>query len=82
MTFDILINEKQYTKEYVEVQTINSFTGETELKNKITILKQKLRRKEKTINNLKDLLDDLRNKCLIDGEHERLIENHFSGKNS
>ncbi|KAL5245952.1 hypothetical protein ACI65C_013360 [Semiaphis heraclei] len=76
---DILINEKQYTKD-VEVQIINSFTGETELKNKIKILKQKLRRKENTINNLKDLLDDLGNKGLIDGEHGRLIENHFSGE--
>ncbi|KAE9537604.1 hypothetical protein AGLY_006627 [Aphis glycines] len=78
---DTLTNETQSTKD-VEVQTINSFTGKTELRNKIKILKQKLRRKENKINNLKDLLDDLHNKGLIDGEHGRLIENNFNGKNS
>lgn len=44
------------------------------------MLQQKLRRKDKKINNLKDLLNDLRDQGLIDGESGRLIENNFNGK--
>lgn len=50
------------------------------LKNEIKMLKQKLRRREKKIKNLKDLLNDLQGQGLIDDEPGRLIENHFSGE--
>jgi len=64
----------------VGVQTINSYSNEIVLKNEIKMLKQKLRRKEKKIKNLKDLLNDLQGQGLIDDEPGRLIENHFSGE--
>lgn len=63
-----------------EVQTANSYTSELLLRKKIKILQQKLRRKDKKIYNLQELLNDLKTKGLIDGEPINIIENSFSGK--
>lgn len=63
-----------------EVQTANTYTSELLLKKKIRTLQQKLRRKDKKLYNLKELLNDLKSKGLIDGEPVNIIEYSFSGK--
>lgn len=62
-----------------EVQTTNTYTNEFLLKHKIKILRQKLRRKEKKITNLDNLLKNLKNEGFIDSEQQNLMLGNFNG---
>lgn len=62
-TFDEIV----LTTNNKEVQTVNTYISELLLKKKIRTLQQKLRREEKKIFNLQELLSDLKSKGLIDG---------------
>jgi len=53
--------------------------SKAKLKNKIKLLQQQVRRQNKSIKNLKDLLKDLKKKNLIDKEAEELIMDKFDG---
>lgn len=64
----------------VEVQTDNYYPDEEILKNKIQILQQKLRRKNKKIENLEDLLSNLKNRGLLEDEPQTIIASNFKGK--
>lgn len=64
----------------VEVQTDNYYSHEKILKNKIKILQQKLRRKNKKIENLEDLLSNLKNRGLLEDEPQTIIASNFKGK--
>jgi transcription elongation factor GreA-like protein len=64
----------------VEVQTETSYSNEEMLKNKIKILQQILRRKNKKIENLDDLVKSLKNDGHINSEQQHAILNNFNGK--
>jgi len=64
----------------VEVQTETYYSNEEKLKNKIKILQQKLRRKNKKIENLDDLVKSLKNDGHINSEQQHVILNNFNGK--
>lgn len=49
------------------------------LRNKIKVLKQKLRRKVKKISSLKQLLDELTKRGLLENDPKQIIEHHFDG---
>lgn len=61
------------------MQTSNS-SREYILKKKIKILLQKLRRQNKKICNLTDLVNSLKNKRHIDTEQQHVIFNNFNGE--
>ncbi|XP_022170372.1 THAP domain-containing protein 1-like [Myzus persicae] len=54
------VDEIVLTTNNKEVQTVNTYTSELLLKKKIRTLQQKLRRKDKKIYNLQELLSDLK----------------------
>jgi len=64
----------------VEVQTDNYYPDEEILKNKIKILQQKLRRKNKKIENLEDLLSNLKNRGLLEDEPQTIIASNFKAQ--
>jgi len=65
----------------VEVQTDTiTYPIEEILRNKIKILQQKLRRKNKKIENLEDLLGNLKNRGLLEDEPHTIIASNFKGK--
>lgn len=51
----------------------------TKLFKKIKLLQQKVRRQNKVINNLKDLLKNLTNKGMLNSEYEDILLDKFSG---
>jgi uncharacterized protein YlxW (UPF0749 family) len=75
-----LNNTEHLLKYDKEVQTSNSYTNELALRKKIKLLQQKLRRKQKKINNLNDLIMSLNSRGHIDLEQQNLILNNFNGK--
>lgn len=62
-----------------EVQTSDSYTSELKLKRKIKYLHQKLRRTQKKVDNLEDLVNNLKNYGHIDSEQQNIIIKYFSG---
>jgi len=64
----------------VEVQTDTFYPNEEFLRNKIKILRQKLRRKNKKIENLEDLLSNLKNRGLLEDDPQTIIASNFKGK--
>jgi len=64
----------------VEVQTDTFYPNEEFLRNKIKILQQKLRRKNKKIENLEDLLSNLKNRGLLEDDPQTIIASNFKGK--
>lgn len=62
-----------------KVQTNNLYTNELTLKRKIKFLQQKLRRSQSKINNLEDLIKNLKNNGHIDSEQQNVIMNNFNG---
>lgn len=49
----------------------------TKLKQQVRLLQQKVRRQKKVINNLKDLLKNLRNQGILNAECEDILLNKF-----
>lgn len=63
-----------------EVQTSNSYTNELTLKKKIKFLQQKLHRSQSKVNNLSDLIKNLKSNGHIDSEQKSVIMNNFNGR--